>query len=86
MQIARFNSYALLFLKVEKLSIQNYTFLKAYYIGNPLYEDEVKWRIKTDDFGICIHFNVPLFSSLHTILSEEKPFNSGYHVVVDNKI
>ena len=26
------------------------------------------------------------FSSLHTILSEEKPFNSGYHVVVDNKI
>ena len=27
-----------------------------------------------------------LFSSLHTILSEEKPFNSGYHVVVDNKI
>ena len=34
----------------------------------------------------CIHFNVPLFSSLHTILSEEKPFNSGYHVVVDNKI
>ena len=34
----------------------------------------------------CIHFNVPLFSSLHTILSEEKPFNSGYHVVVDNNI
>ena len=37
-------------------------------------------------FDICIHFNVPLFSSLHTILSEEKPFNSWYHVVVDNKI
>ena len=41
---------------------------------------------KTNDIGICIHFNVPLFSSLHTILSEEKPFNSMYHVVVDNKI
>ena len=77
MQIARFNLYALLFLKVEKISIQNYTFLE---------EDEVKWLIKTNDFGICIHFNVPLFSSLHTILSEENPFNSGYHVVVDNKI
>ena len=41
---------------------------------------------KTNDIGICIHFNVPLFSSLHAILSEEKPFNSMYHVVVDNKI
>ena len=59
---------------------------KAYYIRNPLYEDEVKWLIKTNDFDICIHFNVPLFSSLYTILLEEKPFNSGYHVVVDNKI
>ena len=29
MQIARFNSYALLFLKVEKISIQNYTFLES---------------------------------------------------------
>ena len=28
MQIARFNSYALLFLKVEKISILNYTFLR----------------------------------------------------------
>ena len=27
-----------------------------------------------------------LFFQLQTILSEEKPFNSGYHVVVDNKI
>ena len=53
---------------------------------NPLYEDEVKWLIKTNDFDICIHFNAPLFSSYHTILSEEKPFNAGYHVVVDNKI
>ena len=26
------------------------------------------------------------FSSLLTILSEEKPFNPGYHVAVDNKI
>ena len=42
MQIARFNSYALLFLKVEKISIQNYTFLETYYMRNPLYEDEVK--------------------------------------------
>ena len=85
MQIARFNSYALLFLKVEKISIQNYTFLESL-----LYQESTIWRwsqvIKTNDFGICIHFNVPLFSSLHTILSEEKPFNSGYHVVVDNKI
>ena len=40
----------------------------------------------SNDFDISIHFNVPLFSSLNTILSEEKPFNSGYHVVVDNKI
>ena len=30
---------------------------------------------KTNDFDICIHFNVPLFTSLRTILSEEKPFN-----------
>ena len=29
MQIARFNSYALLFLKVEKISIQNYIFLES---------------------------------------------------------
>ena len=71
MQIARFNSYALLFLKVEKISIQNYTFLESLLYQNPLYEDEVKWLIKTNDFDICIHFNVPLFSSLHTILSEE---------------
>ena len=41
---------------------------------------------KTIHFDICIHYNVPLFSSLHTILSEEKPFSSGYHVIVDNKI
>ena len=50
------------------------------------HSDFLKWLIKTNDFDICIHFNVPLFPSLHTILSEEKPFNSGYHVVVDNKI
>ena len=29
MQIARFNTYALLFLKVNKISIQNYTFLES---------------------------------------------------------
>ena len=29
MQIARINSYALLFLEVEKISIQNYTFLES---------------------------------------------------------
>ena len=63
-----------------------YIFRKPTVIRNPLYEDEVKWLIKTNGFDICIHFNVPLFSSLHTILSEEKSFNSGYHVVVDNKI
>ena len=40
----------------------------------------------TNDFDNCIHFNVPHFSSLHTILLEEKPFNSEYHMVVDNKI
>ena len=35
---------------------------------------------------IFVFIFVPLFSSLYTILSEEKPFNSGYHVVVGNKI
>ena len=39
MQIARFNSYALLFLKVEKISIQNYTFLKSL-----LYQESTIWR------------------------------------------
>ena len=33
MQIARFNSYALLFLKVEKISIQNYIFRKLTISG-----------------------------------------------------
>ena len=42
--------------------------------------------LKLKVYDICIHFNVPLLSSLHTILSEENPFNAGYHVVVDNKI
>ena len=39
-----------------------------------------------DLLKLMILIFVFILTSLHTILSEEKSFNSEYHVVVDNKI
>ena len=42
-------------------------------------------QFKINNFDICIHYNVPHFSSLHNIINEAFLFQ-GYYAVFDNKI